>query len=674
MTLPSAEKAHQFALILTFLAFLVLTGLLVVQNLWLQELVVDERSKREEAEARAMLDAWEGIQRGRIEDAVARAARDPRAFAADPPAPFLAAFLWQAGTGPEAPADFLLPQDAPADDLPLLQADPCLRKAAQDPTPDTPRVEIAAAWLACRDRPLPVASLATSRAVDQLLLDGRPGEALQALQALAERAAATPTDAAPIALERSITLRLQRAQALRSLRLDLQATEELVQAAGLILASPTPELDQLLTFIDYPILADLREMGQAELADGIAARADIGRRVQAAWREARRLADSGEPSPGNPIGRQTVLVAGVPTTVEVRSLSDSLGRRRFVLVTVALPSDRHLALVLNPAVMLDELITSGRSRRPVVLDGQGNVLLPEDARLAPARPLPLSLLMPELRMGLQREAFDEHPKGESLWALALPWMLLSLGAALGTLSLVAWRRAERQRNELWQRQQAFVNRVSHELKTPLAGMKSMTGILDMGLVTEPEEVRQCAQRMMTEISRLEDRVNEILRYARRPQIMRAEELDICTMAEDLVEAWEPRFEQIGVILTTDLGPTAPVMADRELIRDAFNNLLDNAWKYLREDRPGLVSVRTGTTDAWAWFEVADNGYGVPEPMRRAIFERFTRVEGPDRGKAGGHGLGLAFVDEAVGSHGGKVECRDGINGGALFVIRLRRTR
>lgn len=674
MTLPSAERAHQLALVLTILAFLVMTGLLVVQNLWLQDLVVVERGKREEAEARAMLDAWESIQRARVRDAVQRAAREPLAVAADPPEPWLAAFVWSRGPSPTAEARFLHPLDAPGEDLAALLEDPCLRAAAQAATPDADRATIAAAWLGCGDRDPAVASLAVSRAVDQLLQDGRPGEALSALEALATRQSQQPASPWPGSDERALTLRLQRAQALRALALDTEAASELVLAAETILASPPPRLDRLLTFIDYPVLADLREMGQHELADPIERKAIPARRLQAAWREAQRLAASPERQPGVPLARQRVVVDGNEREVEVRSLTDSLGQRRFVLVLFELPPDLHFAFVLDPEQLLGELVASGRGRRPVILDGQGNTILPSKAIAARGTPLPLSIVLPELRMGLQREASDDQRRGSPVWLAALPWLLLTLGVALGALSLLAWRRADRQRHELWERQQAFINRVSHELKTPLAGMKSMAGILDMGVVTEPDEVRQCAQRMMTEISRLEDRVNEILRYARRPQITRAERLDIQAMAEDLVEVWEPRFEQMGVILTTELGDTAPVVADRELIRDAFNNLLDNAWKYLREDRPGLVSVRTGTTDAWVWFEVADNGLGVPEAMRRAIFERFTRVEGPDRGKAGGHGLGLAFVDEAVGSHGGKVECRDGINGGALFVIRLRRTR
>jgi len=108
------------------------------------------------------------------------------------------------------------------------------------------------------------------------------------------------------------------------------------------------------------------------------------------------------------------------------------------------------------------------------------------------------------------------------------------------------------------------------------------------------------------------------------------------------------------------------------LRDALSNLLDNALKYRHPERAGVCMVRLRTERRWLTVEVVDNGIGVPSDKRKAIFERFARVEGPGRGRAGGHGLGLAFVAEAARAHHGKVECREGIDGGARFLVRIRR--
>jgi signal transduction histidine kinase len=130
--------------------------------------------------------------------------------------------------------------------------------------------------------------------------------------------------------------------------------------------------------------------------------------------------------------------------------------------------------------------------------------------------------------------------------------------------------------------------------------------------------------------------------------------------------------QRGATLEARIDETPEVEVDVELMQDAIGNLLDNALKYNRPGIAGLCRIRTGFTRRWVIIEVSDNGLGVPPDKRSLVFERFTRVEGPGRGKAGGHGLGLAFVADTATAHDGLVECVDGIDGGATFRIKLRR--
>ena len=161
--------------------------------------------------------------------------------------------------------------------------------------------------------------------------------------------------------------------------------------------------------------------------------------------------------------------------------------------------------------------------------------------------------------------------------------------------------------------------------------------------------------------------------ARTDELDGAEPVDLCALLTELVSIWQPRFEAVGARIETDLQPCPAMLADRALLRDALNNLMDNALKYLREDRPGLLRVTARPDGRWLIVEVTDNGLGVPAAQRRAIFQPFVRVEGPGRGKAGGHGLGLSFVAETARAHGGTVDCRDGLDGGARFVLRFRRS-
>ena len=117
---------------------------------------------------------------------------------------------------------------------------------------------------------------------------------------------------------------------------------------------------------------------------------------------------------------------------------------------------------------------------------------------------------------------------------------------------------------------------------------------------------------------------------------------------------------------TERFPTAAGAAQDEFVRE-----LSNALKYRDPARPDpqvwLIAAQEGR---WLHVDVSDNGLGVPPKMRRSIFQRFVRVEGPNRGPAGGHGLGLAQVAAVARDHGGRPECREGVDGGALFRIRI----
>jgi signal transduction histidine kinase len=231
--------------------------------------------------------------------------------------------------------------------------------------------------------------------------------------------------------------------------------------------------------------------------------------------------------------------------------------------------------------------------------------------------------------------------------------------------------ADRQERALRTRQQEFATRVTHELKTPLAGIRLMAENLEMGAVNDPQTAKEFAGRIVGESDRLTQRVNEILQAAREPAGPERVDIDLQDLLLDLVEEWEPRFDDAGMILHTELGRCAIVRANRTALRDAIANLLDNALKYRRSDIPDpQATLRLIQEAKQAVIEVEDNGLGVPESKRKSIFERYSRVEGPGRGKAGGHGLGLAFAKEAIVAHKGRIQCNEGLEGGACLTVRI----
>ena len=233
-------------------------------------------------------------------------------------------------------------------------------------------------------------------------------------------------------------------------------------------------------------------------------------------------------------------------------------------------------------------------------------------------------------------------------------------------------RADRQQEMLLQRQRDFVARVSHELKTPLAGIRVMAESLEIGAFRGEAQRELFAHRIVQETDRLTARVNEVIKAATRPEDDVRVSADIDALVSELVIAWRPRFEAVGASLFVEPAAMGTMVVMPVLVHDALNNLLDNALKYRKSDRGGQVWFRTSLRGRWAVFEVEDDGIGVPSGQRKSIFERFRRVEGGGRGKAGGHGLGLSFVADTARLHDGKVECADGVAGGARFTLRIRR--
>jgi signal transduction histidine kinase len=229
-----------------------------------------------------------------------------------------------------------------------------------------------------------------------------------------------------------------------------------------------------------------------------------------------------------------------------------------------------------------------------------------------------------------------------------------------------WRLA-RTMNEMLQRlqeaagrQRRFVADASHELRSPLASLR-----------TQLEVGRDYAHRdddgiddQLAEVERMERLVGDLLLLAKtdeRRLVVRSRPVDLRGVVLD--EAERARA-QGRVRFDTAAVTAATVNGDAEGLARVVRNLLENATRYARE----RVELTLAEHDGRVELSVADDGPGIPAEARERVFERFARLdEGRTRG-AGGAGLGLAIVRELVQAHGGSVT----VGGGARFVVTLPR--
>lgn len=207
-------------------------------------------------------------------------------------------------------------------------------------------------------------------------------------------------------------------------------------------------------------------------------------------------------------------------------------------------------------------------------------------------------------------------------------------------------------------QQRFIADAAHQLRTPLAGIKTQA---ELALRQQKmDEVQHTLLQLNTATGQTTHLVNQLLSLARaEPGDHRAQALqplNLEELARDSTTEWVPRALARSIDLGFD-GVPATIVGDAFFIREMLGNLLDNAIRYTPPG--GQVTVSVAATPERALLGVEDNGPGIPATERERVFERFHRVLGTG---AEGCGLGLAIVREIAQSHNADARLTAGARG------------
>lgn len=325
---------------------------------------------------------------------------------------------------------------------------------------------------------------------------------------------------------------------------------------------------------------------------------------------------------------------------------------------------RTIAISLDVPTLMDTLTTQRTGFQPIITDSNGSIVRPLQYQWQANTTIiqvPGPQLFPQFRITL------ENPPSESVWSqLVLTLVPIVLSGCLGLIAIYGSWKADQQKIELIHRQQAFIARVTHELKTPLAGIRLMTETLQLD---QTEQTQPFIEKILQESTRLEERIDEILQVAKNIEIKKLVRMDTEMLLMELYDTWLPRFQEVSGILRTEYD-AVEIIADEMLLKDAIQNLLSNAIKYRHPKRKLRCVLSIRAQGKWLEISLIDNGIGVPSAERKRIFERFVRIEGNHRGLAGGHGLGLAFVAETAKVHQGWIRCTDGLDGGICISLGM----
>jgi two-component system sensor histidine kinase TctE len=209
-------------------------------------------------------------------------------------------------------------------------------------------------------------------------------------------------------------------------------------------------------------------------------------------------------------------------------------------------------------------------------------------------------------------------------------------------------------------QQRFIADAAHQLRTPIAGLKTQT---ELALrESHPDKVHETLRQLQTATEQSARLINQLLSLARAEPGAKLEHaagrLDLARLARDTTTEWVPRALARGIDLGYDGAEEAAwIEGDPFLVRDMLGNLLDNAIRYTQ--RGGQVTVQVTRDADRVALTVDDNGPGIPEQERERVFERFYRVLGTG---TEGCGLGLAIVREIAASHHAEVTLGAGAGG------------
>ncbi len=267
----------------------------------------------------------------------------------------------------------------------------------------------------------------------------------------------------------------------------------------------------------------------------------------------------------------------------------------------------------------------------------------------------------------QTTQFESGITRRFLRAIAMP--LYNLGQLNGALillqDLTELRGFQTMRREL-------VGNISHELRTPIAGIKAMVETLRDGAVNNKKAANDFLIRIESEVDRLSQIVAEVTQLSRietGQAELKKESTNLNVLADESISEMSTLAERQQVKLLKQLAPDLPlIQADKDRIHQTIINLVHNAIKFNKPN--GKVTISTGYDDKSVTFSVVDTGVGISKDDLPHVFERFYKA---DKSRtSGGSGLGLAIAKHTIQAHGGEIRAESEQGKGSNFTFSLPR--
>ena len=375
----------------------------------------------------------------------------------------------------------------------------------------------------------------------------------------------------------------------------------------------------------------------------------------------RVVTSSGDPVSNDPMVRAAELRAALAGRVPIRTARLGAAHRRFRLAVRSTTRGVYPRVVVAAESLAPVDRSVQRLLVLLLLAGPAAILLTAAGGWLLAR----RALRPVSRLTSDADGIGMQRLGDRLAVPPTADEVARLATTLNAMLARIETGVEEQRR--------LVADASHELRTPLAAMRAE---LDVSLRADDLDpaAAEVLRSTRDEVDRLSATVDGLLTLARADRgalDLRTGRVDLAALARETIERLGPLARSLGVTLAARLDE-ARAEGDPRWLARAIGNLVDNAIKFGPED--GTVTVITGQHGQEVTLSVLDEGPGIPEHAREAVFDRFRRLDASRSRATGGSGIGLSIVREIARAHGGRVTARPSRGGGSLFELTLPRAR
>ncbi len=200
---------------------------------------------------------------------------------------------------------------------------------------------------------------------------------------------------------------------------------------------------------------------------------------------------------------------------------------------------------------------------------------------------------------------------------------------------------------------AFINNLTHELKTPVFSIGLATKILEENIEEEKKPILKIIRQQIDRLNQHIDKVLELGQLEFKKKIFQLKEIDFKPNLTDVCKEFETLSKLEGIQFVHDLkGEHYYIKAESKHLENVVSNLLDNAQKY--SENP-IITLNASVLNKQLLISVSDNGVGISKREKQLIFRKYYRITNGNVHKVKGYGLGLSYVKEVVKKHKGKVK-------------------